>query len=117
MRHDEFFSGKRFKAREIYHVFPGVWPAIFDSFVAVCAKVGFTPPIMHQASQLHSLLRLVESGFGISLLPNYVQNGYSLNVKYVPLTDATESIPLLMLTRKENPNPALLNFKNYLLKQ
>ncbi|WP_247236514.1 LysR family transcriptional regulator [Telluribacter sp. SYSU D00476] len=89
-------------------------PTIFDSFVALCAKAGFSPQILHHASQLNSVLRLVESGFGVSLLPQRIQNGYNLKVAYVPLEDATESIPLLMLTRKENPNPTLHKLKLHL---
>ncbi|QMU28664.1 LysR family transcriptional regulator [Adhaeribacter radiodurans] len=89
-------------------------PTIFDSFVVLCSRAGFTPHILHHASQLNSVLRLVESGFGISLLPQHVQNGYNLKVKFIPLEDAAENIPLLMLSRKENPNPALLNLRDYL---
>lgn len=92
-------------------------PTIFDSFVALCAQAGFTPHILHQASQFNSVLRFVESNFGISLLPHYVQNSYNLILKYIPLPEAAETIPLLMLTRKENPNPALLNLKKYLINQ
>ncbi|GAB3164499.1 LysR family transcriptional regulator [Telluribacter humicola] len=89
-------------------------PTIFDSFVALCTKAGFSPQILHHASQLNSVLRLVESGFGVSLLPQHTQRGYNLNLAYIPLEDATETVPLLMLTRKENPNPALNKLKLHL---
>ncbi|MDQ3292204.1 MAG: LysR family transcriptional regulator [Bacteroidota bacterium] len=92
-------------------------PTIFDNFVVLCAKAGFTPHILHHASQLNSVLRLVECGFGISLLPQHVQHGYNLKIKFIPLEDASENIPLLMLSRKENPNPALLNLKSFLKKE
>lgn len=89
-------------------------PTIFDSFLVLCANGGFSPHILHHASQLNSVLRLVESGFGISLLPQYIQYSYNLNLSYIPLKEDSETIPLLMLTRKENPNPALLNLKYHL---
>jgi DNA-binding transcriptional LysR family regulator len=60
------------------------------------------------------VLRLVESGFGISLLPQYVQHSYNLDLSYIPLKEDSETIPVVMLTRKENPNPALLNLKFHL---
>lgn len=91
-------------------------PTIFDSFLALCSNAGFTPQISHHASQLNSVLRLVESGFGISLLPEHVENGYALQLKFIPLENAEKTIPLIMLNRKENPNPALLHLQNYLLK-
>jgi len=91
-------------------------PTIFDSFLVMCSNAGFTPQISHHASQLNSVLRLVESGFGISLLPEQVEQGYALNLKFIPLEDTAETVPLLMLTRKENPNPALLHLQQHLLK-
>jgi DNA-binding transcriptional LysR family regulator len=91
-------------------------PTIFDSFLVMCSNAGFTPQISHHASQLNSVLRLVESGFGISLLPEQVEQGYALNLKFIPLENVEEAVPLIMLTRKENPNPALLHLQNHLLK-
>ncbi|MGV3538945.1 MAG: LysR family transcriptional regulator [Rufibacter sp.] len=90
-------------------------PTIFDSFVVLCTNAGFTPQIVHHASQLNSVLRLVESGFGVSVLPSFTQKGYNLKVRFIPLADAEEVVPLLMLSREENPNPALQNLRNHLL--
>ncbi|QNK64043.1 LysR family transcriptional regulator [Pedobacter sp. PAMC26386] len=91
-------------------------PTIFDSFLVLCSNSGFTPQIAHHASQLNSVLKLVESGFGISLLPEQVEPGYALNLKFIPLENAKETVPLIMLSRKDNPNPALLHLKNHLLR-
>lgn len=91
-------------------------PTIFDSFLVLCSNAGFTPQISHHASQLNSVLRLVESGFGISLLPENVAKGYALQLKFIPLENTEEAVPLIMLNRKENPNPALLHLQNHLVK-
>lgn len=92
-------------------------PTIFDSFLALCSNAGFTPHILHHASQLNSVLRLVESGFGISLLPKNTELGYNLKLKFVPLDNVTETIPLIMLSRKENSNPSLLHLQSHLIKK
>jgi DNA-binding transcriptional LysR family regulator len=91
-------------------------PTIYDSFLVLCTTAGFTPNILHQASQLNSILRLVESGFGISLLPKNTELGYNLKLKFIPLENVKETIPLIMLSRKENTNLALLHLQNHLLK-
>jgi DNA-binding transcriptional LysR family regulator len=88
---------------------------IFDGFLALCSKAGFTPRILHNASQLNSVLRLVESGFGVSLLPKNIDKGYNLKLKFIPLTNAQKIIPLIMLTRKGNANPALLHLQDHLI--
>jgi DNA-binding transcriptional LysR family regulator len=92
-------------------------PTIFDQFLSICSKAGFTPNIIHHASQLNSILRLVESGFGIALLPQNIQNGYQLKLKYVPLINSNETIPLIMLNRKENTNPLVTYLQQHLLKK
>lgn len=92
-------------------------PTIFDSFLVLCSNAGFTPHILHHASQLNSVLRLVESGFGISLLPKNTESGYKLKLKFMPLENVKESIPLIMLSRKESANPALSHLQNHLIKK
>jgi len=91
-------------------------PTIFDSFLALCSNAGFTPNILHNASQLNSVLRLVESGFGVSMLPKSTQAGFKLKLKFISLVNSKETIPLIMLTRKENLSPALSHLKSHLLK-
>lgn len=92
-------------------------PTLFDAFLVICSRAGFAPHITHHASQLNSVLRLVESGFGVSLLPAHTQKGYDLDVVYKPLLDAGETVPLLMLTRKADSNPALLRLRKHITKE
>jgi DNA-binding transcriptional LysR family regulator len=92
-------------------------PTIFDQFLSLCSNAGFTPTIIHQASQLNSILRLVESGFGIALLPQHVQNGYRLKLKYIPISNSSETLPLIMLNRKENTNPLVTYLQLHFLKK
>jgi DNA-binding transcriptional LysR family regulator len=91
-------------------------PTIFDNFLALCSNAGFTPHISHNASQLNSVLRLVESGFGVSMLPKSTEAGFKLKLKFLPLINSKETVPLIMLTRKENLSPALSHLKTHLLK-
>jgi len=91
-------------------------PTLFDSFLAICSNAGFTPHIVHHASQLNSVLRLVESGFGISLLPENIELGYNLKLKFIPLENSRETVPLIMITRNENSNPALTHLQRHLIK-
>jgi len=91
-------------------------PTIFDNFLALCSNAGITPHISHNASQLNSILRLVENGFGISLLPKSTGAGVQLKLQFLPVAGCKETIPLIMLTRRENPNPGLSLLKNHLVK-
>jgi DNA-binding transcriptional LysR family regulator len=89
-------------------------PTIFDNTLAICKNAGFVPNIAHESTQLNSILRLVESGYGIALLPKNIDNGYSLNIKYCALESVKEKVPLLMITRKSTPSKALGLLKQHL---
>jgi DNA-binding transcriptional LysR family regulator len=90
-------------------------PTIFDSFLELCSTSGFVPKIFHQATQLNSILRLVECGFGISLLPASIAQNNNLDLKFIELERKIENIPLIMLYRKENANPSLMHLLNSLV--
>jgi DNA-binding transcriptional LysR family regulator len=89
-------------------------PTIFDNFLELCSTSGFVPKIFHQATQLNSILRLVECGFGISLLPASIADNNNLSLKFVPFEREIKNIPLIMLYRKENANPSLIHLLNSL---
>ena len=91
-------------------------PTMFDTFLVICSNAGFTPHVLHYASQLNSILRLVEAGFGVSLLPRDIEVGYKLKLKSIPLENVRETVPLIMLSRKEDGNPALLHLQSHLIK-
>lgn len=90
-------------------------PTLFDAFLSLCSKAGFTPNILHHASQLNSVLRLVESGFGISILPYSTAAAYRLKLKFIPIANTKESIPLILLSRAGNPSLAVSHLKRYIL--
>ncbi|CAN1574075.1 LysR Transcriptional regulator [Flavobacteriaceae bacterium] len=92
-------------------------PTIFDNFLELCSTSGFAPKISHQATQLNSILRLVECGFGISLLPMSISENNNSKLKFIQLDKQIENIPLIMLYRKENSNPSLVHLLHSLSNQ
>jgi DNA-binding transcriptional LysR family regulator len=90
-------------------------PTIFDRIVNMCTQEGFSPNILHHASQFNSVLRLVESGFGVAVVPQSATYGYNLGIKCVELKNAHDPIPLYLLTKKDSNNKTLDKLRNYLL--
>lgn len=90
-------------------------PTIFDQFIFLCAQAGFSPRITHHSSQLNSVLRLVEAGFGVSLLPASTVGGYALNLKFLPIEQARNEIPLLMLSRPTQASEPLEQLRRHML--
>jgi len=71
-------------------------PWLFDSIIALCNREGFSPRIVHESSQVNSIVRLVESGIGYSIVPSSVKNGYNLGVRFQELADCPERAELAL---------------------
>lgn len=76
----------------------------------ICKKAGFDPNIIHETNQINSILRLVGSNMGYSLIPSTVLKGYDLNVKSYDLSSYNESTELLIGYNPGNITQAVQNF-------
>ena len=85
-------------------------PALVDSVINICNKCGFSPSIVHQASQINTIVRLVESGLGYSIVPASVRHGYDLKVRFIELNDFKETAYLSMIYRQVDMKPILKKF-------
>jgi DNA-binding transcriptional LysR family regulator len=71
-------------------------PGLFDSIIGLCNRAGFSPRIVHESSQVNSIVRLVESGLGYSIVPSSVKNGYNVGVRFHELVDYPERAKLAL---------------------
>lgn len=69
-------------------------PGMADQILQICNDAGFSPREVHSTTQLNAVLRLVESGFGFSIVPSSVRAGYDLNLRFVELTDIPQRAQL-----------------------
>lgn len=81
-------------------------PGLFDSIIGLCNREGFSPRIVHQSSQVNSVIRLVESGLGYSIVPASVRNGYKLRVRFRDLDRFPERAQLALAYFPEHLTPA-----------
>jgi DNA-binding transcriptional LysR family regulator len=66
-------------------------PLYHQKLLEICSRLGFQPEISHEANTVHSILRLVESGAGISILPRSIKEHYPyLKLSYFEL----KSLPI-----------------------
>lgn len=52
-----------------------------------CQRAGFLPAVAQEAIQIHTIISLVESGVGVSLVPDSCQVALRRNVAFVPVRD------------------------------
>jgi DNA-binding transcriptional LysR family regulator len=63
----------------------GIGPLAFDRTMAVCEQAGFRPEIVQEAPQWPTVIRLVESGLGVSIAPRCVSKLETMGVEFRPI--------------------------------
>ena len=70
---------------------------------------GFNPKVAHHTIHGNSIFRLVESGFGIAIIPTSLKLGYDLNVKFVELVGIHQKATLKAVWNSNTNNPVVSN--------
>lgn len=82
-----------------------------DEILAACRKAAFTPRIGQTSSLIGTVLRLVESGAGIGIVPECLtETDKTQHWRGVPLTPH-RTIPLVLVWKREKEEPSLLAFR------
>ena len=85
--------------------------------IAACQRAGFAPRIMQEATQVQTLLALVESGLGVALVPSVMRRYASDRIDYRELADlgpgAAMALSLAYMAGAEPP--AALRFREVAL--
>lgn len=61
-------------------------PQYYQSLLAICAKYGFVPNVVHEANNINSIIQLIKKGLGVSILPASIAENYDYEaVHFYPL--------------------------------
>ncbi|MGE4338234.1 MAG: LysR substrate-binding domain-containing protein [Pigmentiphaga sp.] len=85
-----------------------VSPAYYDHLIAMCASAGFEPHVRISASLLLTVVTLVASGFGISIVPESVEKSGIPRVRFIPLCGAERRPSAYMVWNREHRAPGLI---------
>ncbi|MBO0933422.1 LysR family transcriptional regulator [Fibrella aquatilis] len=95
------------------HDEPFILPALGKSItytrqlLSLFATHGYTPKARYESNYGATILRLVEKGLGLAVLPISYQSGTSLNLRFLILPNSTQ---LYLIWRMNDPNPVVNNF-------
>jgi DNA-binding transcriptional LysR family regulator len=81
---------------------------------SICEDAGFSPIIAHETVHGHTVLRLIEHGLGLSLLPTSFQTVTNAAVKYIELKDIPQRAEISMIWDSRNPNKCVPIFTKIL---
>ncbi|MBE7380454.1 MAG: LysR family transcriptional regulator [Leptolyngbya sp. SIO1E4] len=106
----EPISVKNF-ANEPFILFPRqVGPVLYDSIISFCRQAGFSPTIIQEAFPQQTILGLVATGLGISLIHASIQQIHQQGVTVRPLIEATPILESAMVWCSDTAHPALPRF-------
>jgi DNA-binding transcriptional LysR family regulator len=85
---------------------------MLEIIVSSCSQVGFVPKVGQEASQLHTLLALVNANRGVTLVPSWVAaSAYPAEVVYRRITTPMEPYGLVLAWREDSPNHTISGFR------
>jgi DNA-binding transcriptional LysR family regulator len=97
-------------AAEPFILYGAPGSGIYEMIVQGCRAAGFTPYIHQYAPRLTSMINLVATGLGVSLVPASLQRMRMEDVKYLPLEGTQPRSVLNLLSRRGDVSPVVKHF-------
>ncbi|MGK0254739.1 MAG: DNA-binding transcriptional LysR family regulator [Mariniflexile sp.] len=104
-----FKSLSQFKDESFILFEPKFSPSYYEKVMQIFEDSGFMPLVSHNTIHASSIFKLIESNFGISIVPKSLQLQYYKNVKFIELDKIPQRTTLSAVWDKNNTNPALEN--------
>lgn len=79
-----------------------VGAGLHDEIVAACHVAGFSPHVVQEASQVTSIVNLVASGLGVSILPASMQHMHTDGVTFRPIARPVPKARLSLIWRHQD---------------
>ncbi len=90
-------------------------PEFHSKLIEICNRSGFTPDVVHEANNVHSILKMVMKKMGVSILPKSVAiQSQNSDLKYYNIAGNTFFTEVVAAWKNEDENPALSWFINQL---
>lgn len=82
-------------------------PHYFETVMSICEEAGFVPKVSHKSVHAQTIFRLVENYLGVAIVPTSLQQGFRMQVKFIPLTRIPQRAVLSVVWKKEHRNRGL----------
>jgi DNA-binding transcriptional LysR family regulator len=78
-----------------------------EHILGICTEAGVHPLIAHESTHGHTIVKLVENGMGISILPETFLRLYPHSVKFLPLPHTSRQAELTAVWLRDHQSPTL----------
>lgn len=89
-------------------------PGLYDEVIRTCHRAGFSPRIVSEPNFMATVMTMVESGLGVSLIPRCVRSLNRVHVVTRAIAPKSAPIPLCVLWRKIETSPIVTAFLDIL---
>ena len=102
---------------ELMIMFPKRGSPLFHSRVmTMCESAGFTPRVVQQATQIHTVAGLVGAGLGLAIIPGTALNLHLKGVHFLEILDRPEPVHVALgWLRAKEDMPAVRSFRRVTL--
>jgi DNA-binding transcriptional LysR family regulator len=87
-----------------------IGPGLYDSIIASCQRAGFSPILGQEAPQIPSIVYLVAAGFGVSLVPQSIEQIHADGIVCTRIEGEAPMAPIGLAYRRDNPSATVQNF-------
>ncbi len=109
---DNFKSLNQLKDESFILFDPSYSPSYYEKIMQIFDESGFNPIISHNTIHAASIYKLVENGFGLSIVPKSLQKGYNMEVRFIELFKIPQRTTLSVVWDKNNRNPIVSSLLN-----
>lgn len=85
-------------------------PGYYDTIISICNRSGFSPNVIQEAEGIFTILTLISTGMGISLVTTLALEYGNSGVVFRPVLDDTATMDLSMVWRKNEESPLVDTF-------
>ena len=98
-------------AEEPFILFSRHWgQGHYDKIISLCNRASYSPKIAYETVEGNAVMRLVENGLGISILPASIRQSHPPRVKFIELDFTEEKTELAIIYPRNTTNPIVHHF-------
>jgi len=90
---------------------PDYSPSYYDKVMHLFEESGFSPKVSHNTIHASSIYKLVEKGFGLSIVPVSLKSENLKGVKFIDLDNIAQRTQLSAIWNRDNKKATLRTFK------
>jgi len=82
-------------------------PTYYEEVMSLFRNAGYNPQVSHSSVNALTIFKMVESGFGLAVVPKSLQSSFNLDIKFIDLSHFPQRTNLNLVWKKSSSNPLL----------